>query len=249
MTGNERHLVPQPQQLALDRLDQRRPVTVRKVASSNRPLEYGVTDQGEAALRIDEHHVAGGVARDVQHFEPASGHLHHVPFRQEARRHRVPLPRLLVVGAVHVAQALGTMAQAVGLSVIVIDPRESFATPARFPGIPLDTRWPDEAVLALRPDPHTAVVALAHDPKLDDPALRVALNSPAFFVGALGSRRTQATRRLRLQADGVDTARLRGPVGLAIGAVGAPEIALSILAEIVAVRRGGILSDRRGWQD
>ncbi len=163
-----------------------------------------------------------------------------------------PPPRLLLIGAVHVAQALVPLARTVGLSVTVIDPRQGFATVERFPGTELVTLWPDEALRGLGIDRHSAVVTLTHDPKLDDPALELALGSPAFYVGALGSRKTQRSRRDRMRAAGLDESaldRVRGPVGLPIGAIGAAEIALSILAEIVAVRRHASLGARRGWEE
>jgi xanthine dehydrogenase accessory factor len=152
-----------------------------------------------------------------------------------------PAARVLIVGAVHIAQALTRMAGIVGLAVTVIDPRRGFATEERFAGVGLVHDWPDEAVRALRPDRRTAVVALSHDPKLDDPALDAALCSEAFFIGALGSRKSHARRLERLAALGhtqAALARISGPVGLDIGAVTQAEIALSILAEIVATRRG-----------
>ncbi len=155
--------------------------------------------------------------------------------------------RLVVVGAVHIAQALVPMAAGLGWGVVVVDPRRAFATDERFPGVSVSTDWPDEAMDALRPDRRTAVVTLTHDPKLDDPALDRALRSEAFFVGALGSRRTHASRleRLRALGHGEDAlARIRGPVGLPIGAVSAPEIALAVMAELVAVRRDGALARR-----
>ncbi|TPG55502.1 xanthine dehydrogenase [Roseomonas nepalensis] len=155
---------------------------------------------------------------------------------------QVPSPRLIVVGAVHVAQALVPMATAVGLAVTVVDPRRAFATEERFQGdVTLVDEWPDDALLALRPDSRTAIVTLTHDPKLDDPALDVALKSEAFYIGALGSRRTHAKRVERLTEAGHGAeaiARIRAPVGLDIGAVTAPEIALSIIAQVVAARRG-----------
>lgn len=157
--------------------------------------------------------------------------------------HNPPL-RLVVVGAVHIAQALVPLAVQLGYGVTVADPRRAFATDERFPGVAVSTDWPDEALDALRPDARTAIVTLTHDPKLDDPALDRALRSDAFYVGALGSRKTHAARLARLRALGHGEAalsRIRGPVGLAIEAVTAPEIALSILAEIVAVRRGAAL--------
>ncbi len=100
----------------------------------------------------------------------------------------MPAPRLILVGAVHISQALAPMAALAGYSVIVVDPRRSFATDARFPDVTLSADWPDEALERLAPDVRTAIVTLTHDPKLDDPALTVALNSPAFYIGALGSR-------------------------------------------------------------
>jgi xanthine dehydrogenase accessory factor len=155
-----------------------------------------------------------------------------------------PPERLIVVGAVHIAQALVPMALPLGFSVTVIDPRRAFATAERFPGVTVSDAWPDEAMDALAPDRRTAVVTLTHDPKLDDPALDRALRSEAWYIGALGSRKTHAARLSRLAALGhgpAALARIRGPVGLPIEAVTAPEIALSILAEIVALKRGAAL--------
>jgi len=161
--------------------------------------------------------------------------------------HNPPL-RLVIVGAVHVAQVLAPMAAGLGFAVTVVDPRGAFATEERFGGgVTLRDEWPDEALEALAPDSRTAIVTLTHDPKLDDPALEVALRGPAFYIGALGSRRTHAKRLDRLREAGVDEAafgRIAAPVGLNIGAVTAPEIALSILAEIVARRRGSELGGR-----
>jgi xanthine dehydrogenase accessory factor len=158
-----------------------------------------------------------------------------------------PPLRLVVVGAVHIAQALVPFASQCGFAVTVVDPRRSFASDERFPDVTISTEWPDEALDALRPDPRTAVVTLTHDPKLDDPALDRALKSQAFYIGALGSRRTHAARLQRLRELGhTDEAmgRIRGPVGLNIEAVTAPEIALSIMAEIVGVRRGAPLPQK-----
>jgi xanthine dehydrogenase accessory factor len=149
--------------------------------------------------------------------------------------------RVLIVGAVHIAQALASLAKVVGLAVTVIDPRRGFATIERFGDVALVHDWPDEAVRTLKPDRRTAVVVLAHDPKLDDPALDVALHSEAFFIGALGSRKSHVRRLERLAGLGhapAALARISGPVGLAIGAITPAEIALSTLAEIVAARRG-----------
>lgn len=148
-----------------------------------------------------------------------------------------PPHRLLIIGAVQIAQALSGLARELGISVTVIDPRARFLTEERFPGVSLDDRWPDEAIAALKPDPATAVVTLSHDIKIDDPALTAALASPAAYIGALGSRRSHAARVERLAAAGVSgeaLARIDAPVGLDIGAVGPAEIALSIAAAMVA---------------
>jgi xanthine dehydrogenase accessory factor len=150
--------------------------------------------------------------------------------------------RLVVVGAVHIAQQLVPLAASAGYDVTVVDPRRAWASGERFPGVALVTAWPDEALRALAPDHRTAVVTLTHDPKLDDPALAAALGSTAFYIGALGSRRTQAKRLDRLRAQGFDAAalaRIHGPAGLAIGARSPAEIAVSILAQIIQVRRAG----------
>ena len=160
--------------------------------------------------------------------------------------HNPPL-RLIVVGAVHIAQALVPFAAQLGYGVTVVDPRRAFASDERFPDVAISTEWPDEAMEALAPDARTAVVTLTHDPKLDDPALDRALCSAAFYIGSLGSRRTHAKRLDRLRELGHDDtamARIRGPVGLDIAAVTAPEIALAILAEIVAARRGSPLGHK-----
>ena len=152
-----------------------------------------------------------------------------------------PPRRLVLVGAVHIAQPLAAMAGLAGFAVTVVDPRTAFATEARFPGVPLVTEWPDQGLAGLGLDARAAVVTLTHDPKLDDPALLVALASPAFYVGCLGSRKTHAARLERLTAAGVlpaALARLRGPVGLRIGATSPAEIAVSILGEIIAALRG-----------
>lgn len=147
-----------------------------------------------------------------------------------------PPRRLLIVGAVQIAQVLAGLAREMGIACVVIDPRGRFLTEARFPGVTLDDRWPDEAVAALRPDGATAVVTLSHDPKIDDPALVAALNAGAGYVAALGSRRSHAARRERLAQMGLSSDRIdriEGPAGIDIGAVGPAEIALSIAAGMV----------------
>lgn len=152
-----------------------------------------------------------------------------------------PALRMIIVGAVHIAQPLSRMATLAGYDVSVVDPRTHFASPDRFPGLTLSHDWPDEALEAFKPDTRTAIVTLTHDPKMDDPALATALRSPAFYIGALGSTRTHAKRVERLKAEGFDEsalARIHGPVGLDIGAKSPAEIAVSIMAEVtVALRR------------
>ncbi len=153
-----------------------------------------------------------------------------------------PPPRLVIVGAVHIAQPLARMAALAGYAVTVVDPRQAFASDARFPDVAVSRDWPDAALTELAPDTRTAVVTLTHDPKLDDPALAVALRSDAFYVGSLGSRRTHALRCERLAELGLDEtqiARIHGPVGLAIGALSPAEIAVAIMAQITRVRRQG----------
>jgi xanthine dehydrogenase accessory factor len=147
-------------------------------------------------------------------------------------------PRLLVVGAVHVASALAPMASMAGFEVTVIDPRSAFANAERFPGVAVSNEWPDKAMARLVPDARTAVVTLTHEPRLDDPALIAALRSPAFYVGALGSTRTHAKRVQRLTELGLgdQVARIHAPVGLALGARSPSEIAVAIVAQIVQER-------------
>ncbi|MGU3536889.1 XdhC family protein [Methylobacterium sp. A54F] len=155
---------------------------------------------------------------------------------------QVPPVRLVMIGAVHISQALAPMAAALDLAVTVIDPRTAFATPERFPGLDLVAEWPQDALGATVPalDRYCAVAALTHDPKIDDPALTAALAAGCFYVGALGSRKTHAARVARLTEAGVAPdalARILAPVGLDIGAVSPAEIAVSILAQIVATLR------------
>src|SRR5215468_296231 len=151
----------------------------------------------------------------------------------------VPPPRLIVVGAVHIAQSLAPMATLLEFDVTVVDPRGAWATAQRFPGVNVIQDWADEAFQAMGLDSSTAVVTLTHDPKLDDPALEAALKSDVFYVGALGSRRTHAKRKERLAEAGITDeqfARIHGPVGLNIGAKSPAEIAVSILGQIIEVR-------------
>jgi len=158
-----------------------------------------------------------------------------------------PPLRLIVVGAVHIGQPLARIAALAGYGVTVVDPRSAFATGERFPGVTLSTEWPDEILPRLKPDRRTAVVTLTHDPKIDDPALAAALKSQAFYIGALGSKKTHAARSHRLQKAGfseAEIARIHGPVGLSIGALTPAEIAVSILAQMTATLRADRLRER-----
>jgi xanthine dehydrogenase accessory factor len=182
----------------------------------------GLREAAEAAARADK-------SRVVEH---------------EGRRlflnvHNPPL-RLIIVGAVHIAQPLSRIAALAGYDVTVVDPRGAFATSERFPATALMHEWPDDAMRALAPDRRTAVVTLTHDPKLDDPALLVVLRSPAFYVGCLGSTRTHAKRKERLAEEGLgeaEMARIHGPIGLDIGAKSPAEIAVAIVAEVTECLR------------
>ncbi len=157
---------------------------------------------------------------------------------------QVPPVRVIAVGAVHISQAFAPLARIAGFDVTVVDPRTAFATPERFPDVPVHAEWPEAALPRLGLDRYTALLALTHDPKIDDPALEAALRSQAFYVGALGSRKTHARRVERLTVAGfgeADIARIHAPIGLDIGAVSPAEIAVSILAEVI----GRLRRDRR----
>lgn len=152
----------------------------------------------------------------------------------------MPPPRIVVIGAVHISQALGPMASLAGYDLTIIDPRTAFATPDRFAGITLRSEWPED-VLASEPlDPHTAVAAVTHDPKIDDFPLSAALKAGCFYVGALGSRKTHAKRVERLAALGHsadEIGRISAPIGLDIGAASPGEIAVAVLADIISAYR------------
>jgi xanthine dehydrogenase accessory factor len=152
----------------------------------------------------------------------------------------MPPRRMFIIGAVHIAQTLVPMAMLSGYEVAVIDPRRAFATDERFPSVEVIKEWPDRALQRLMPDRQSAIIALTHDPKLDEPALRTALQTDAFYIGALGSKKTQADRRERLRASGFDDralARIHGPIGLNVGAQTPAEIAISIMGEVTQVLR------------
>jgi xanthine dehydrogenase accessory factor len=151
-----------------------------------------------------------------------------------------PTAKLVIIGAVHISQALAPLARSLDYDVTVVDPRTAFASPERFPDVPLVAEWPDVALPPLKVDHYTAFVAVTHDPKIDDPALLHAFQKDCFYIGALGSRKTHAKRGERLKAQGAteaDIARIHAPIGLAIGAVSPSEIAVSIMAQITAQLR------------
>jgi xanthine dehydrogenase accessory factor len=152
----------------------------------------------------------------------------------------VPAAQLIVIGAVHISQALAPVGKLLGYDVTIVDPRTAFATPERFPDVKVIAEWPDTALPPLNVDHYTAFVAVTHDPKIDDPALLHAFERDCFYIGALGSRKTHARRGDRLKAQGAtdaDIARIHAPIGLNIGAVSPSEIAVSIMAEITAQLR------------
>jgi xanthine dehydrogenase accessory factor len=147
----------------------------------------------------------------------------------------VPAPQLVITGAVHISQALAPIGKLLGYDVTIVDPRTAFASAERFPDVKVIAEWPDEALPRLNVDRYTAFVALTHDPKIDDPALRHALARDCFYIGALGSRKTHARRVERLKAQGLsvaDIARIHAPIGLDIGAVSPAEIAVAIMAQV-----------------
>jgi xanthine dehydrogenase accessory factor len=200
--------------------------------AARKPVAYVVRLKDGARSLTDEGH-AERFAMDRSGFEEEGDVFVAI--------HNPPL-RLIVVGAVHVAQALVPMARIAGYDPVIVDPRAAFGSEARFPGEKMVADWPDEALEQIGVDTRTAVVLLTHDPKLDDPALHIALRSECFYIGALGSKRTHAGRLERLAEAGFApeaTARIHGPVGLDIGASSPPEIALSILAEMTRVLRRG----------
>jgi xanthine dehydrogenase accessory factor len=153
-----------------------------------------------------------------------------------------PTARLVIIGAVHISQALAPLARSLDYDVTVVDPRTAFASQERFPDVPLIAEWPDVALPLLNIDHYTAFAALTHDPKIDDPALLHAFARDCFYIGALGSRKTHGKRAERLKAQGAkdsDIARIHAPIGLSIGAVSPSEIAVAIMAEITAQLRLG----------
>ena len=199
-------------------------------------------DSGESWLICRDDATDADLARDIgQAFRLDQSRTLEVKGRPLFLHVFNPPVRLVIVGAVHVAQSLAVLARTTGIDPVIVDPRRAWADARRFPDVRVIEAWPDDALAGLKPDHRTAVAALTHDPRIDDPALIAALDSPAFYIGALGSRRSHARRLERLADEGLDglaMARIHGPVGLDIGARSAEEIALSIMAEVVAARNG-----------
>jgi len=204
-----------------------------------------VTDLASGAQRfVAAANVAGDPLRDVleAHLRSGKSGMEETAQGRVFLTVHVPPTRLVITGAVHISQALAPVARLVGYDVTIVDPRTAFASPDRFPDVKVIAQWPDEALPPLGIDRYTAFVALTHDPKIDDPALLHALSRDCFYIGALGSKKTHARRVERLKGQGVTEAalaRIHAPIGLAIGAVSPPEIAVSIMGEVTASLRLG----------
>ena len=210
--------------------------TVAKAVTARQAVAVVSPLAGGAARLVTEEAAAGEVAAALR-----SGRSQLAPDGTAFIAVHAPEPRLIITGAVHIAQHLAELARNLGFAVAVVDPRGAFATAARFPADVLHEAWPEDVFPRLGLDGRTALAALTHDPKIDDPALAAGLASAAFYVGALGSRKTHGQRLERLRKRGLDDValgRIHAPIGLDIGAVGAAEIALAIMAEVVAALRG-----------
>jgi xanthine dehydrogenase accessory factor len=196
-------------------------VTRQESLGDSDDIDPGVMDAARAALDSDG-------ARTIE----AAGERYLIQTLAAAAR-------MLIVGAVHIAQSLVPMAMHVGYEIFLIDPRTAFANPERFPNVKIDNRWPDEAMSDLELDARTAIVALSHDPKIDEPALQAAMDSNAFYIGALGSKSNHTKRLKRLAALGYSKeqlSRVHGPIGLPLGGRSPPEIAVAILAQVIQSR-------------
>ena len=201
---------------------------------------FVVTDEASGEQRlVKAPDIAGDPLRIMleAHLRSGKSGMEETPQGKVFITAHVPPPRLVITGAVHISQALAPMAGLLGYDVTIVDPRTAFATPERFPEVKLIPEWPDVALPPLNIDRYTAFVALTHDPKIDDPALLHALARDCFYIGALGSRKTHGRRLERLKAQGASDAalaRIHAPIGLAIGAVSPPEIAVAILGQMTA---------------
>jgi xanthine dehydrogenase accessory factor len=201
-----------------------------------------VTDVGSGEQRlVADHQLAEDPLREVLETQirlRKSGLIHHAG-RDLFLSVQTPPLRLIVLGAVHISQALVPIAKSIDLDIVIIDPRSAFATPERFPDAQVIAEWPEVALPPLGFDRFTGVAVLCHDPKIDDPALIAALKSDCFYIGALGSRKTHAKRLDRLRALGftdAELSRIHAPIGLDIGAISPAEIAISIIGELISAR-------------
>jgi xanthine dehydrogenase accessory factor len=199
-----------------------------------------VTNQESGAQRlVTQDKVASDPLKDVleAHLRSGKSGIEETAEGRVFLTVHVPPTRLVITGAVHISQALAPIASLLGYDVTIVDPRTAFASPERFPGVSVIAEWPDKALPPLGVDRYTAFVALTHDPKIDDPALMHALERDCFYIGALGSRKTHGRRLERLKAQGAgdnNLARIHAPIGLNIGAISPPEIAVAIMGEITA---------------
>ena len=199
-----------------------------------------VTDQDSGEQRlVTQDKIAADPLKELleAHLRSGKSGMEETPQGKIFLTVHVPPTRLVVIGAVHISQALAPIAALLGYDVTIVDPRTAFASPERFPGVKVIAEWPDKALPPLGVDRYTAFVALTHDPKIDDPALIHALERDCFYVGALGSRKTHGRRVERLKAAGAgdaQLARIHAPIGLPIGAVSPPEIAVAIMGEITS---------------
>jgi xanthine dehydrogenase accessory factor len=212
--------------LNTERANRRAAVVVTDVASGEQRLVKGADVAKDPLRDLLEKHIRSG----------KSG-MEETPAGKFFLTAHVPPPRLVVTGAVHISQALAPIAKLLGYDVIIIDPRTAFASSERFPDVHVIAKWPDEALPPLGIDRYTAFAALTHDPKIDDPALLHALSKDCFYIGALGSKKTHGRRVERLRAQGVsdgEIVRIHAPIGLDIGAVSPPEIAVAIMGEVTA---------------
>jgi xanthine dehydrogenase accessory factor len=201
-----------------------------------------VTDLASGDQRlVPEHRIAGDPLREeieTQMRSRTSGLVQHAG-RDVFLSVQMPPLRLIVLGAVHISQALVPIAKSIDLDIVIIDPRSAFATPERFPDATIVAEWPEVALPPLGFDRFTGLAALCHDPKIDDPALIAALKSDCFYIGALGSRKTHAKRLDRLRGLGfteTELSRIHAPIGLDIGAISPAEIAISIIGEFISAR-------------
>lgn len=225
------------------------PHSLKKLNALRRDRKAAIllTDLGDGRDRVigEGDTVAGVLGEAVARaFRSGKSGVAEVDGRQFFLNVHLPAPRLVVIGAVHISQALAPMAKIAGFDLTIIDPRTAFASPERFPDVALHAEWPDEALARQPLDAYTALAALTHDPKIDDPALKAAFDAECFYIGALGSRKTHAKRVERLKDAGVAgqaLERIDAPIGLDIGAATPAEIAVAVLGSVIrALRTRGL---------